>query len=107
MKKHNVWAHSKARPFICQVCGKSFKIQTQLSNHIKVVHNKIRRFECTFCHMKFGQKTTLEKHVARIHEKQKHTCKNCGKVFTWIGSLKSHLKKEHGLEQQTQAMLPR
>ena len=31
----------------------------------------------------------------RIHEKQRHICPNCGKLFTWSGALKTHLKKVH------------
>ena len=97
LKKHMIWAHSDHRPYVCDQCQKAFAMKNQLVNHVKVVHEKLRRFHCTTCHMKFGQKATLDKHIARIHEKQKHICSNCGKIFTWIGALKTHQRKVHDL----------
>jgi KRAB domain-containing zinc finger protein len=95
LKKHRLWAHSNTRPFGCDQCGKAFAIKNQLNNHVKVVHEKIKRYECSTCQMRFGQKTTLEKHTARIHDKKRHICSECGKIFSWTGALKTHLKKVH------------
>jgi uncharacterized Zn-finger protein len=51
--------HTDERPFPCNVCGESFKRQSNLTVHYRT-HTSERPFECQICNNFFGLKSTLE-----------------------------------------------
>ena len=103
--------------FVCGRCGKSFKLETDLEEHIESLYTcrsgektwgKRRRkivkyFECTFCKEKLREKRQFIKHLKKHRSSNKpdlqcqeqdgeklFTCIRCGKEFLLDEHLISH-----------------
>ncbi|KAF7273587.1 hypothetical protein GWI33_013695 [Rhynchophorus ferrugineus] len=100
--KHMV-IHSKEKPFLCSVCGKSFKQWSQLKNH-EVIHrapeelpswSKVKK--CDMCQRFFANSKCLKVHVQAVHEKFKpFICNICGHKTTRKAMLELHLRQHTG-----------
>ena len=55
-QKHISSVHNGERPFLCTLCGTSFKQSSNLKNHIATVHEKKRPFQCNYCEKAYSQK---------------------------------------------------
>ena len=64
-------------------------------------HNVIRNFECYICHQTFQSKKYLTQHM-QVH-RRKHTCYQCGALFSFPSSLKRHERTIHGLQKARKA----
>ncbi|KAK5640597.1 hypothetical protein RI129_011408 [Pyrocoelia pectoralis] len=95
--RHNRYNHSKDRKHPCEICGKRFVYQYEAKNHENVHIPKIKRiFECNICNNSYRSKTTLKIHVQVDHYNViRFSCKECGKNFKLLASLKDHQKKVH------------
>ena len=90
LKKHQV-VHSDVRPFICNLCGKSFKRPKDLNGHKM---NCKPEHECDICGNKFPEKSLLLEHFQVDHPNEqsstRHHCKYCPKSFTHKSDRNSH-----------------
>lgn len=78
--------------FLCDLCGKSFKLKRQLKNHRFKMHSPIKlQFKCDVCEMSFTLQSALKSH-SRIHEEPKFRCTKCLVLFKTKYSLKRHNK---------------
>ena len=70
--------------YICDQCGKTFTLGTNLSRH-KQVHVK-GKYSCNICDLKFSSTVSLEQHRRSIHAIVEtfsgFCCETCGKSFT-------------------------
>ncbi|CAG5093959.1 Similar to znf143: Zinc finger protein 143 (Xenopus tropicalis) [Cotesia congregata] len=84
--------------FRCPTCGKIFKWNSQFKRHI-VIHGK-KNHACPIsgCYDKFHLEYQLEKHLDRVHQKMSFTCHECGSVYGYKSSLKTHIVKNHLLK---------
>ncbi|KAJ4425635.1 hypothetical protein ANN_27831 [Periplaneta americana] len=83
------------RPFICDVCGKSYLNSDHLKRHIRV-HTGEKPFVCDMCGMKFSVSCNLKRH-ALLHTGQKpFNCDLCGKKFCKSSDLKDHARVHTG-----------
>ena len=91
----------KERKF-CEFCGKTFKIQCLLKEHIMVVHEKSKEYKCFQCNSVFRSGGNLTKHVRNVHEGIKnHCCDLCGKAYYKRTDLKRHKSSFHeGIKDQ-------
>ncbi|XP_055850569.1 uncharacterized protein LOC129915129 [Episyrphus balteatus] len=66
-------AHSDERPFICLVCGKTFKRHGHLTAHIVTCHKKAKPFKCKDCPRTFSSSINLELHSQTHTSQQLYT----------------------------------
>lgn len=75
----------------CNVCGKMFKRNSNLVDHLRL-HSNVRPFECEICKHRFVQSGNLRAHM-RIHTKERpFKCQVCGKTYNQSGALKVHIR---------------
>nr|XP_024215129.1 zinc finger and BTB domain-containing protein 24-like isoform X2 [Halyomorpha halys] len=73
----------------CNVCGKFFKKEIHLSQHMKAHDEK--QWQCTICSKTFTTKYFLKKH-RRLHTGETpYKCSTCSKSFTFQQSYHKHL----------------
>lgn len=83
MKTHEAPKH------VCQYCGKAFRENFQLKEHIQATHLK-EPFQCQECEQDFESKVLLN-----AHTKSEHTrllCPKCGESFINNQGLSCHLR---------------
>ena len=60
------------RGFKCDTCGKSYKTEKILRNHIDSVHKMITLSKCDMCDKDFSTKANLSNHIKMVHQKNLH-----------------------------------
>ena len=95
MKRH-IKGHEM--DFSCDVCGKGFRRQKYLNQHIEEIHGKQEsRYICTICNKEYKQERNLRNHVKMRHSEDVETfqCRFCDSEFLYRFSLKRHLLSAH------------
>ncbi|CAB4055897.1 TMEM38 [Lepeophtheirus salmonis] len=78
---------------ICDLCGKDFSNERNLSNHKKEIHEGLRgSFTCGDCGQVFSRVRSLERHQNRFHLKDSPVCRICHKRVVNFGL---HYRKFH------------
>ncbi len=115
----HVRTHHEARKFQCNVCGKQFSWERNLTAHLKVVHKEkvepstahvsrdpTQRYECKLCGKTDMTRSYMIRHVGANHLQDKDravlNCKLCSNKFFNKASIFSHIKSKHpgGLTQE-------
>nr|XP_036675694.1 zinc finger protein weckle-like [Drosophila suzukii] len=123
LKRHIEGVHKQIKPYVCDICGKSFNYVTGLKDH-KVVHTEecpfecpvcLRRFknkarlkihsdthsaqiyECTICGVKLKTRRTFNKHKLVHSDERQYKCDVCGSTFKRSKTLKTHLILHTGI----------
>ena len=54
---------------LCEVCGKSFKRNSGLNQHIKKFHSvTLKVYKCSFCQRPFNRISNLRRHFRKVHK---------------------------------------
>ncbi|KAI4458372.1 zinc finger and btb domain-containing [Holotrichia oblita] len=125
LQVHILSKHSKAKPFMCDECGKSFVTKPGLKIHLKKHKNEIKedypcvvcgkvlhtrggltshmnvhrlgkRFMCDICGKTFTQKVNMQQHCKQHTGDKPHGCDKCGKTF----AEKSHLARHYSFHSE-------
>ena len=91
-QRFNVQASQPAN-FLCDICGKGFKLKQQLTQH-NYIHTGYKPYQCQVCEKKFRRKDQLVRHALTMLGK----CEIEGETFycavCWKGfKLKDHLEQ--------------
>ncbi|KAI2666026.1 Zinc finger protein 235 [Labeo rohita] len=95
LRKHRFSRLKPNEKFRCEICGRCFHSNTNLSVHY-LVHTGERPNKCSFCGKGFSQKGNLQAHE-RIHRGERpFSCVTCGRSFTQKVSLSNHERIHRG-----------
>lgn len=82
------------RPFVCDLCNKSFTDKTNLVTHLRI-HSGERPFKCEVCEKTFVKQSHLSDHQ-KCHEVTKNfQCDICGNTFKRKRTLNYHITHKH------------
>ena len=80
--------HEEDKTYVCNVCGKSFKMAHYLIVH-KQQHRE-KRFHCDLCQKTFTYKCNMQKHRETHTEERAFECNVCHKTFKTKGVMEKH-----------------
>ncbi|KAG7469272.1 hypothetical protein MATL_G00127220 [Megalops atlanticus] len=87
--RHRRTVHVTERRFKCGVCGKPFKKQIHVRNHLRV-HTGERPFQCSDCGKTFSSLANLSRHGLTHSGLRPYRCDVCHKAFTQSSNLRQH-----------------
>lgn len=85
--------HNKDKPCKCDVCDKSFRLETNLRLH-QAIHTNKKRLNCSFWGAKYLHKSYLKVHE-RQHREGKPKYQFCSKEFANFAFVTRHVRTEH------------
>ncbi|XP_076049237.1 uncharacterized protein LOC143029918 isoform X2 [Oratosquilla oratoria] len=93
---HKKKVHRDEKSFVCEECGKCFKLRTSLQKHAINWHESGTAqgpFKCDVCPKKFIRRIYLTNHKIRMHGlDKKFVCQMCGNKFMTQNSLTTHME---------------
>nr|XP_026484170.1 zinc finger protein 891-like [Vanessa tameamea] len=92
--KEHIESHEQDHNEMCEVCGKRFLHKKNLVEHLKL-HSGDRPYECEICSKKFVTSGRRLEHIKRIHMEKTENCLFCDKKFSLNKELTRHMKSVH------------
>uniref|UniRef100_A0A5F9CFE3 C2H2-type domain-containing protein n=1 Tax=Oryctolagus cuniculus TaxID=9986 RepID=A0A5F9CFE3_RABIT len=87
--------HSREKPLDCEECGRSFKADAHLFRHQKL-HTADKPFACRACSRDFLDRQELLKHQRAHTGHLPFDCDDCGKSFRGVSGLAEHQRIHSG-----------
>ncbi|CAH1980623.1 unnamed protein product [Acanthoscelides obtectus] len=88
---------TKCSPKICKECGKSYKTNYKLAEHMRK-HTGEKPYKCKSCEKAFRSKIGLAQHEAKHTGQYSYSCSTCGKGFQCKSYLMVH-QRVHSTEK--------
>ncbi|XP_064468270.1 oocyte zinc finger protein XlCOF15-like [Ornithodoros turicata] len=84
------------KPFVCQLCLRSFSTRSLLTSHLECVHDGEGKYVCAVCEKEFVYKDSLERHEQLHSNDSRYTCQRCGRTFRDHTNLCAHVLVDGG-----------
>ncbi|XP_050418531.1 zinc finger protein 610 [Patella vulgata] len=92
-------------PFTCEICSKGFRSKAHLKEH-EISHKQERPYLCHLCGSSFKTQSVQKKHIATIHlNPRSYTCHLCNKQFNTCFTMRRHKKIHDVVKQETEQVL--
>lgn len=92
-------AHTNQDRFICDGCGKGFRVKNDLREHMQIHMSIVSRpkFPCSLCSSVLLSRSSLKNHHITFHSSvvEQHPCEQCGKIFISRMKLIQHRLNVH------------
>ena len=77
------WKETPAKPFVCEICNRSFTNRKYLQTHVREIHNTpAEPFICDICNRSYAVRRYLKSHIHRVHKSMPYECDNCRTIFS-------------------------
>ncbi|KAK2863403.1 hypothetical protein Q5P01_002936 [Channa striata] len=97
LKSHEKIHTVRDRPFLCDICCKTFVSNCGLTAHMKT-HSNVRPFLCIICSKGFISNGELRAHM-RVHTGEApYGCSDCGRFFKRKTHLNNHVRSHLGIK---------
>ena len=98
------------QPFVCDICGKSFKTPRSLKSHFESNHSESEMgFQCDKCEKQFKKQTSLKYHINIVHlglkPEKNQSCPQCDYKCRSIVMLQNHIDSVHDGKKNYQCEL--
>ena len=94
LKQHFHYIHDSEKEFKCQICTKAYRYKSELNHHSKNVHQGNIKGE--FCHLWNKNIQKIKNHMRHFHDKDKpYHCHICEKDFGYKRQYLDHKLKVH------------
>lgn len=93
--RRTVHGDSSSEGISCEYCGKLFKFQSGVNNHIKQAHIGTEPVPCQECGKSYKSVGNLRFHMRAKHGDHKYKCEHCEKSFTYRSFYNKHLRVVH------------
>ncbi|KAL1423677.1 hypothetical protein MTO96_021047 [Rhipicephalus appendiculatus] len=83
--------HTGERPYLCSICGRGFSQTSSLATH-RLTHTDERAYACLTCGLKFANKARLARHERGHTGEMPYACQMCPSKFCKKESFDRHMQ---------------